>query len=140
MVLSAWAQTATEINSADVLRIAGKLNCDCGCKLTMACRMPPDGRCPVCERNKAKIFAMQQAGMKDQQIIDSYVNEMGKGVVVIEPGVGGIAGPYIALGLGLVAVLYTIRRLMQKKLATPAGPDIDPEVLAKIEKDTANLD
>jgi hypothetical protein len=37
-------------------------------------------------------------------------------------------------------VIFTIRRLMRPRIATPHGPPIDPETLARIEKDTANLD
>jgi hypothetical protein len=140
MAVVALAQTATELESTDVNRVAAKLNCDCGCKLNMACKMPPDGRCPVCQRNKAKILSMQKAGMNDDQILAQYVKEMGKDVLVVEPGVGGVAGPYVALGLGLVAVLWVLRRYMSQKPALAGGPDVDPETLAKIEKETANLD
>jgi cytochrome c-type biogenesis protein CcmH/NrfF len=140
MTIAALAQTATELESPEVNRVAAKLNCDCGCKLNMACKMPPDGRCPVCQRNKAKILSMQKAGMSDEQILAQYVKEMGKGVLVVEPGTGGFVGPYIALGLGFLAVLWTIRRYMHMRPATAGGPNVDPETLAKIEKETANLD
>jgi hypothetical protein len=43
------------------------------------------------------------------------------------------------LGLGLV--IWTIRRLMRPRMTAPSGgPPVDPETLARIEKDTANLD
>lgn len=140
MTLAALAQTAAELDSPEVNRVAAKLNCDCGCNLNMACKMPPDGRCPVCQRNKAKILSMQRAGMSDQQIIDRYVAENGKAILVVEPGIGGVVGPYIALALGMIAVIYTIRRYLRMKPALAGGPDVDPETLAKIEKETANLD
>ena len=139
MTVAALAQTATELESPAVNRVAAMLKCNCGCNLNMACKMPPDGRCPVCQKNKAKILGMQQEGKTDQQILDQYVTESGAGILEITPGIGGVIGPYIALGLGLIAVMWTIRRYMQKKPAT-AGPEIDPEALKKIEKETANLD
>ena len=37
------AQTANEYESPAVVGIAGKLNCNCGCHLNMACVMPPSG-------------------------------------------------------------------------------------------------
>ena len=54
---------------------------------------------------------------------------------MIPPGTGGMLGPYVALGMGLILVLYTIHRYKAKKPAvagTVAGarhraPDgIDP--------------
>jgi hypothetical protein len=140
MAVAALSQTATELESPDVNRVAAKLNCDCGCKLNMACKMPPDGRCPVCQRNKAKILSMQKSGMNDDQILAQYVKEMGKDVLVVEPGTSGYTGPYVALGLGLIAVIFILRRYMRQKPALAGGPDIDAETLAKIEKETDNLD
>lgn len=143
MVAAALAQTAGDLDSPAVNRVAAKLKCDCGCNQNMACVMPPG--CPVCKTNKTKIFGMQKAGMSDQQILAQYVAENGKDIIVIPPGVGGFAGPYIALGLGLIVVLWTIRRYMRKPNMAVAGsggvaPGVDAELLARIEKDTADLD
>src|ERR1035438_4608837 len=138
MTVAALGQTATELDSPPVNRIASKLKCSCGCQQNMACVMPPG--CPICKTNKAKILGMQKSGMDDKQILDAYVAENGKDSQVIPPGAAGFAGPYVALGLGFLVVLWTIRRFMRKPLATAAGPDIDAETLARIEKDTANLD
>lgn len=142
MTVAALGQTATELDSPPVNRIAARLKCSCGCQQTMACVMPPG--CPICKMNKAKILGMQKSGMTDKEILDAYVAENGKDILVIPPGAGGFAGPYIALGLGFLVVLWTIRRYMHK---TPAmagapgfGPDVDEETLARIKKDTANLD
>ncbi len=138
MMVAALGQTATEMDSPQINRIASKLKCNCGCNQNMACVMPPG--CPVCKMNKAKMVNMQKAGMSDQQILDQYVAENGKDILVIPPGVGGVLGPYIALGLGLLLVLWTIRRYTRPRL-TPAGDaPVDAATLAQIEKDTANLD
>jgi len=101
--------------------------------------MPPDGRCPVCQMNKTKILAMQQSGSTDQQILDQYVAENGKDVLVIPPGSAGVIGPYVALGLGLIAVFFTIRRYMKLKPSV-ASTEIDRATLEQIEKDLAKLD
>jgi hypothetical protein len=37
-------------------------------------------------------------------------------------------------------VLWTIRRYMRPRIASSNGPPIDAATLARIEKDTANLD
>ena len=142
MIVAALGQTATDLDSPPVNRVAAKLKCNCGCNQNMACVMPPG--CPVCKTNKTKIFGMQKSGMGDQQILDQYVAENGKDIIVIPPGAAGFAGPYIALGLGLVVVLWTIRRYLHKPSPAAAGPgggpDVDAETMARIEKDTANLD
>lgn len=138
MMVAALGQTATEMDSPQINRIASKLKCNCGCNQNMACVMPPG--CPVCKTNKAKMVNMQKAGMSDQQILDQYVAENGKDILVIPPGVGGVLGPYLALGLGLLLVLWTIRRYTRPRLTTAGGPPVDAATLAQIEKDTANLD
>ena len=143
MVAAALAQTASDLDSPPVNRVAAKLKCDCGCNQDMACVMPPG--CPVCKMNKTKIFGMQKAGMSDQQILDQYVAEKGKDVLVIPPGTTGYAVPFIVLALGMLVVFWVIRRSMQKPSLAAAGaggvaPDVDAEVMARIEKDTADLD
>jgi cytochrome c-type biogenesis protein CcmH/NrfF len=136
----ALAQTATDLDSPAVNRVAGMFHCSCGCNLSMACKMPPDGRCPICQPNKSKIFAMQQAGKTDQQIADQYVAENGAGILIINPGIGGVATPYAALGIGLLVVLYTLRRYRQKLPALPSGAGADPATIEQIEKDMTESD
>ncbi len=138
MVVAAVGQTATEMDSPAINRIASKLKCSCGCNQNMACVMPPG--CPVCKTNKAKMVTLKKSGMSDQQILDQYVAENGKDILVVPPGIAGVLGPYIALSLGLGLVIFTIRRLRRPQIASPNGPPIDPDTLARIEKDTADLD
>ena len=64
--------------------------------------MPPG--CPVCKMNKAKMVNMQKSGMSDQQILDQYVAENGKDILVVPPGSRGCLGPYVAVSLGLLLV------------------------------------
>jgi cytochrome c-type biogenesis protein CcmH/NrfF len=90
--------------------------------------------------NKAKMVNMQKSGMSDQQILDQYVAESGKDILIVPPGIAGVLGPYVALTLGLLLVVWTIRRYMRPRKAALNGPPIDAATLARIEKDTANLD
>lgn len=144
MAIAGVAQNGADLESKPVLRVAAKLKCSCGCNQNMACQMA--GGCQICKTNRTKIFQMQQGGMTDQQILASYVADVGQDVLVIPPGLGGALGPYVALGLGLLLVLWTIRRYMRKQptlagvSAAGPGTDIDPKTLAEIEKDMANLD
>ncbi len=131
------AQTASEFESPNVNRVAGKLNCSCGCNMNMNCLMPPYP-CQVCRRAKAKIIAMQAEGKSDSQILDQFVQENGKDVLVVEPGRLGMIGPYAALALGLGLVLWAIRRY-RRPVAT-AAPQVDAATMERIEKDLAKLD
>ena len=105
------AQTATEYDSAAVNRVAGKLNCGCGCKLRMDCQMQPG--CGVCKAAKLKILALQSQGRPDNDILSQFVTENGKDIVVVGPGFMGAATPYAALAVGLGVVLLVIRRYVR---------------------------
>lgn len=136
-----FGQTAPELESPAVLHVADKFHCSCGCNLTMACKM--EGDCHVCRQAKAKIFAMQAAGKSDGQIVDAFVQENGSDVLAIRPGPMGVIGPWGALGLGVILVIFLIRRFTATKPA-PAVAAIDSEVLdryhERIEKDLAKLE
>ena len=83
-----------------------RLNCPCGCKTNMACRMDPYP-CRTCWDNKKKILKMQQAGMSDRRHSGSVRKEMGPSVVAVHPGTARIALVLhcrSALGLFLVHV------------------------------------
>jgi cytochrome c-type biogenesis protein CcmH/NrfF len=138
-----FGQTASELDSTPVLRVADKFHCSCGCNLTMSCKM--EGDCHVCRQAKAQIFAMQAAGKSDGQIVDAFVQENGKGVLAIRPGPMGVIGPWGALAVGAILVIFLIRRFSAPKPAlAPAGAAIDSEVLdryhERIEKDMAKLE
>jgi hypothetical protein len=132
------AQTAADLVAPPVTRVADKLKCSCGCNLTMACFMPPAGQCGTCRIGKEKIIALQAQGKSDQQILDQFVQDNGKDVLAITPGVVGFATPYAALALGLGIVALVIRRFRQPQTA-PVAP-IDPATIERIEKDLAKLD
>ena len=131
------AQTASEWDSHEINQIARKLHCDCGCKLDMSCQMPPQP-CPVCKMNKIKMYNMKQQGMSEPQILDAFVQEKGKDVLVVPPGIAGVVGPYVALAAGLGLVLLVIRRYLHKKPAAVA--EVDPAMLEQIDKDLEKLD
>lgn len=130
-----FAQTAVDLDSKPVNRVAKKLACSCGCAQDMTCQMEPG--CGVCKRAKMRIFAEQQAGKSDSQIIDEFVAENGKQALFLTPAGFGTAGPFVALSLGAIVVLFAIKRY--RKPHAPA-PQIDPVVLERINKDMAKLD
>ena len=129
------AQTAVDLDSAPVNRVAKKLACSCGCAQDMTCQMEPG--CGICKRAKTKIFTEQQAGKTDSQIIDEFVAESGKQALFVTPAMFGTAGPFIALSLGALVVVLVIKKYRKPHAAVP---EIDPEVLERINKDMAKLD
>jgi len=137
----ALAQTASDLESGSVNRVAEKLSCPCGCKMNMACRMDPYP-CPVCRKAKVEIFELQGKGKSDGQIFDQFVSENGKDILAIGPGALGVIGPYAALLMGLGVVVLVLRRFMRRPKT--AGPEVDPAVLDRyhddIEKDLAKLE
>ena len=105
----------------------------------MACVMPPG--CPICKMNKAKMVNMQKSGMSDQQILDQYVAENGKDVLVVPPGIAGRARPLRSAHSGTApGSLDHPPPDAPAQSRSPNGPPIDAATLARIEKDTANLD
>jgi cytochrome c-type biogenesis protein CcmH/NrfF len=139
---AAFAQSAEEIESPACNRVAEKLLCPCGCKTNMACRMDPYP-CRTCWDNKKKILKMQAAGMSDQAILDQFSKEMGKDVVAVQPGVIGSLSFYTVAALGLILVVFVIRKYSRKDAVVAAGPSDDP-VLSRyhdqIEKEVDKLD
>jgi cytochrome c-type biogenesis protein CcmH/NrfF len=138
-----FAQSAEQLESPAVNRIADRLNCQCGCKTNMACRMDPYP-CRMCWENKKKILKMEQSGMSDQAILASFASEMGPNVIIVPPGILGSLSFYTAAALGLILVVFVIRKLSRKEAAVAAdGPPHDPlldRYHDQIEKEVEKLD
>ena len=137
-----FAQSAEDLESPAVNRVANQLLCPCGCKMNMACRMDPYP-CRTCWDNKKKILNMQAAGMSDAAILAQFQQDMGKEVVAVQPGILGSLSFYTAAVLGLFLVLWVIRRYSRKPVAVGAAP-ADEAVLDRyheqIEKEVEKLD
>jgi len=136
-----------QIGSSDVLRVGAHIACKCGsCKDTVACPMALQG-CGFCNPARVKIAKMQLAGMKDKDIIDSFVKEYGADIYRADPNNFFWAIPYGALGLGLLAIYFFLRQSFRPKPAQPATAaapapeiEIDPRYMEAAEKETSRLD
>ena len=143
IAVAALAQTASEKPSVDVLRVAHRLACQCGCKDSVAtCSML---ECSFSKPAKEKIAKMQAEGKSDQAILDAFVQEFGAGVLLDEPSAYGWIIPYLALAAGLGVVWLFIRKYRKPAPVAELGPmEIDDPALAKyreqIEKDLAKLE
>jgi len=140
---AALAQTAEELESPAVNRVAERLLCSCGCKMNMACRMDPYP-CRTCWDNKKKILKMQHAGMSDQAILDQFAQENGKSILSVQPGVVGSLTFYSAAFVGLIAVILLIRKYRRPAASAEGAPEMDQAVLdryhGQIEKEVEKLD
>ena len=140
-----YAQSAEQLESPAVNRIADRLNCPCGCKTNMACRMDPYP-CRTCWDNKKKILAMEQAGMSDDAILAKFAQDMGPDVIITPPGILGSLSFYTAAALGLILVVFVIRKYSRKPAAAVTDSTGAPEdpLLARyhdqIEKEVEKLD
>jgi cytochrome c-type biogenesis protein CcmH/NrfF len=137
-----FAQSAEELESPAVNRVAEKLLCPCGCKMNMACRMEPYP-CRTCWDNKKKILKLQAAGLSDQAILATFAQEQGKEVVANPPGLMGSLSMYSAAILGLLLVVWVIRRYSRKGAVAGAPAAHDAELDRyhdQIEKEVEKLD
>ena len=143
LAVAALAQTASEKPNVDVRRVGARLQCQCGCKDSVAtCSML---ECHFSKPAKERIAQMQAIGMSDDQIIQAFVRDSGAGIYLAPPNAFGWIIPYATAGFGLAMILLFLRRVYKPRPMTELGPaeDEDP-TLAKykdqIEKESANLD
>jgi cytochrome c-type biogenesis protein CcmH/NrfF len=141
-----FAQSAEEIESPAVTRVVEKLNCSCGCKMNMSCQMDPYPGCRICYAHRKRVLEMQKAGISDSAILDQIAQQEGKAILVNPPGTLGSMTFYSAGILGLILVLFVIRKYSRKGVAavSAGGPGIDDPALIRyreqIEKETAKLE
>ena len=134
------AQSATDLESDKMNRVAKRLQCNCGCNMDMTCRMEPY-MCGTCKKFKTQIYALQQARKSDDDIIAQLVSENGKGIVATHPGSIGSILSYTGLGVGLLLIFWFYRRYRRP---APVAENVDAAVLERyhdqIEKETSKLD
>ena len=139
----ALAQTASEKPNVDVRRVGARLQCQCGCKDSVAtCSML---ECHFSKPAKERIAQMQSVGMNDEQIVQAFIRDYGMAIYLAPPNAFGWIVPYAVAGLGMVVCFLFVRKYYKPKTMTDLGEiEADDPELAKyreqIEKDTANLD
>lgn len=135
-----FAQTGADLESPRVNRVASQLKCSCGCNMDMTCRMEPY-MCGVCKQHKLRIYALQQAGKSDREIVDQIVREDGRDILMVRPGPVGSMLSYTGLALGLLLIIWFIKRYRSKPETVEA---VNSEMLDRyhdqIEKETSRLE
>src|SRR6516165_12603062 len=108
IAVAALAQTASQKPSVDVRRVGQRLQCQCGCKDSVAtCSML---ECGFSKPAKERIARMQGVGMSDGQIIQAFIRENGNGIYLAPPSPFGWIVPYLSVGAGLVIIWLFIKR------------------------------
>lgn len=143
LCLSGDAQTAAEKPSNDVRRVGARLQCQCGCKDSIAtCSML---ECSFSKPAKEKIAKMQAVGMADDQIVQSFIRDNGAGIYLAPPSAFGWIVPYASIGVGLLVIWAFLKKYRKPKPLAEVGPiELDDPALEKykdqIEKDLAKLE
>jgi cytochrome c-type biogenesis protein CcmH len=143
IAVAALAQTASEKPSVDVRRVGSRLQCQCGCKDSVAtCSML---ECHFSKPAKERIAQMQAIGMSDEQIVQAFIRDYGAGIYLAPPNAFGFIVPYAAAGLGLAVIFLFLRKVYKPRpMAELGAVEIEDPTLAKykdqIEKESANLD
>ena len=141
LAVAALAQTASEKPSLDVRRVGMRLQCQCGCKDSVAtCSML---ECGFSKPAKEKIARMLAIGMTDQQIFDSFVAKYGA-TVLAAPTTKGFdlvawIAPFAVFAAALLLTILLIRRWggLGGKKAVPAtlvAESSDPEDRERLQR------
>src|ERR1039457_7543070 len=81
--VAALAQTASEKPNNDVRRVGARLQCQCGCKDSVAtCSML---ECSFSKPAKLRIAQMQAVGWSDEQIVQAFIRDYGTAVYLAPP-------------------------------------------------------
>ncbi len=100
--------------------------------------------CSFSNPAKQKIFDMQRNGTTDQAIIDSFIKEYGDSIYRGDPNSFGWIIPYSALAIGVLVIVWFVRRYYKPATAAPQASSLPPEALDRyreqIEQDMAHLD
>ena len=133
-------QGGSPLENARVRRLGDQLVCLCGCGSSVtSCNML---RCEFSGPARQKLLSMVNAGASDSEILASFVREYGQRILLKPPSEGfnllGWLMPFIAIAAGLAFMWWVVQRF-RRPLAV-AGPEPDPAMLARVEKDLEDLD
>jgi cytochrome c-type biogenesis protein CcmH/NrfF len=133
-------QGGIPLENARVRRLGDQLSCLCGCGSSVtSCNML---HCEFSGPAREKLLSMVNAGFSDSQILATFEREYGPRILLKPPAEGfnllGWVMPFIGIAAGLAMVWWFIKRL-RRPLAV-AGPEPDPALLARIERDLEDLD
>jgi len=138
------AQTESQIMSDDVKRVGRHISCQCGsCSDDANCMMSA-GQCGFCKPARTKIWKMQQTGLADKAVADAFVQEYGAKIYRADPNAFGWLIPYSALAIGVLVIVWFVRRYHHPPPLAGAAAEVPDAALGRyrdqIEHDLAHLD
>jgi cytochrome c-type biogenesis protein CcmH len=113
-----------------------KLMCRCGCnQILLECNHVG---CSYSEKMRQELMAALQGPDSDDLILQRFVQEYG-GVVLAAPPATGFnrvawITPFAALGAGIFAVVYVVRRWKLRQVRLAAGAPAAPPVSIELEE------
>jgi cytochrome c-type biogenesis protein CcmH/NrfF len=143
---TAFAQTASQIESDEVKRVGTHIACQCGsCTENVNCNMS-SGQCHFCKPARTKIWELQKTGTDDAGVIAYFKKQYGDAIFRADPNSFFWLVPYLMLGVGGLVLWMVLKRMRGTKPLRPAlaghGHSDDP-ALARyrdaIEKETDDL-
>ncbi len=143
LAAAAFGQTVAEKPSADVRRVGARLQCQCGCKDSVAtCNML---ECSFSKPAKERIARMQATGYADTQIVQAFIRDYGQKIYLAPPSAFGWIVPYASIAAGLFVIWAFVRKYRKPKAMTELGPmEIDDPELEKykeqIEEDLKKIE
>jgi len=66
------AQSASDLETEKLNRVAKRMQCNCGCNMDMSCQMQPY-MCGTCKRFKTQIYKLQKEGKSDDAVVNQVV-------------------------------------------------------------------
>ncbi len=136
--------SSLQLLTPEVRRVGDRLACKCGvCNNTVAtCQML---QCHYSQPAREKISKLQSEGVKDDAIVQSFVQESGIVALAAPPTSGfnllAYVMPFILITFGTLGIAYWLKRIRKPRTAVVAdGPELDERYRERVEKVTADLD
>lgn len=136
-----------DAKSPDVLRVASRLACDCGCP-----HIPVDVcTCGTAQRYRLEVAGFLDAGMSEDAAFDAMIEKYGAGLLREPPDtVAGIFAkrvlPILLAGLGIVVVGMVVVRWRKKDAGTEeegaggeAGEEAGDEYLDRVNRELEEM-
>lgn len=130
-------QTASQLVTPEIRRVGDRLACKCGaCNNTVGtCQML---QCHYTHPARERIAEMQKTGLNDDQIVDTFVKERGLAALAAPPAEGfhllGWTMPFVAIGLGLMAIWAYIKRFRPRPAMVHSGAQTPTSERAPIDE------
>lgn len=131
------------LTAADRDAVEHRIRCQCGCTLDVYTCRTTDFSCQVSPSMHRDVMALAAGGYSAQEILDAFVGVYGEKVLMAPPAQGfnlfGWVAPFVALGLGGVAVVALLRswrrtpRLVGAPVPWSATSDASPAERARLE-------